>query len=415
MANNNNSHSFPHRSLRGPKGLLFGVIIGVQLGIECTQYVILELPDGLVKGRVETTITNTSFYSFQGIPFAAPPINELRFKAPQPVEPWVDVLDATEEKNIVCFQVTSDRDEESEDCLFLNVFVTEYADSLPLPVMVFIYGGGFVEGSSESVNYGPQHFMEYGVIIVTFNYRVGPFGFFSTGDDAIPGNAGLKDQNMALQWIHTNIWRFGGDPEKVTVFGQSAGGASVSFRAGIAESGSFLSPWAYQRDQVAITYKTAGLIDPTYGNQSVSSSDLLEYLLTVPARDLDNASHIVASAESFDYNQLAQGFFYAPVVEHEHDGAFFTKTMFDRLKEGDINRVSLMTGIDSEECMFYADSEEYNNQLAAANDDVPSRLIPLDLHIEDEDAKSEVAKAITELYVANGTFADTPRKNHYVP
>ncbi|KAJ8983203.1 hypothetical protein NQ317_016424 [Molorchus minor] len=383
--------------------------------------VIVQLPDGQIKGRTEVTITDKTFYSFQGVRFAKPPLDELRFQAPQPVEPWDDVYDATSEKN-VCYQVTTDRDDESEDCLFINIYSpNDPADNAGLPVMVFIYGGGFIEGASESVNYGPHHFMDYDVVIVSFNYRVGPFGFFSTGDDAIPGNAGLKDQNMALQWVQSNIQYFGGDPEKVTIFGQSAGGASVTyqilspkseglFRAGISESGSFLSPWAFQRNQVEITYQTAAYINDSITSDTVSTSDLLDFLLSVPAKDLDVASYnFKQEQETIDYNQLQQGFFYAPVVEHDHEGAFFTEPMYGLLEKGEINKVPLIIGVDSEECIFYADDETSLKYTAQGYDEVPNRLYPLDMHLgDDDDTISTVVEEIKELYVENATFSEKP-------
>lgn len=95
-------------------------------------------------------------------------------------------------------------------------------------VMIWIYGGGFVSGDSTKDNYGPEFLIEENIVLVTFNYRLGPMGFLSTGDDVMPGNYGLKDQNLALRWVQENIAYFGGDPDKVTIFGQSAGAASVA-------------------------------------------------------------------------------------------------------------------------------------------------------------------------------------------
>lgn len=96
-----------------------------------------------------------------------------------------------------------------------------------LPVVVWIYGGAYVSGSSIKLIYGPDFFVAQNVIMVSFNYRLGPFGFLSTGDTTIPGNNGLKDQNLALNWTKTNIENFGGDPDKITIFGESAGASSV--------------------------------------------------------------------------------------------------------------------------------------------------------------------------------------------
>ncbi|XP_018577068.1 venom carboxylesterase-6 [Anoplophora glabripennis] len=379
------------------------------------EEITIEISDGKIKGKALTTINNTPFYSFQGIPYAQPPIDALRFQAPVPLEPWDDVVDATYEKNI-CYQVPNDSDDESEDCLFINVFTpTEPSSGAGLPVMFFIYGGGFVEGSSAEINYGPHHFMDYGVILVTFNYRVGPFGFFSTGDDAIPGNAGLKDQNLALHWVQKNIEYFGGDPTKVTIFGESAGSASVGyqilsplskglFRAAIGESGSPLSAWAYQRNQIQITYQTAGYINPDIAN--ASSSELLDYLLNLPAKDIDAASHTQASNENAQYQQIQQGFYYAPVIEHDHEGAFITERMLEILRKGDFNKVPLLIGFNSEESYFYHDSAENLAYLATEFDKNNSLLVPHDMHITQESTREFAARDINQFYVGDGTFAE---------
>ncbi|KAJ8920363.1 hypothetical protein NQ315_005227, partial [Exocentrus adspersus] len=339
------------------------------------ETLVLELDDGQIKGRVLTTISKTTFYSFQGIPYAEPPVDELRFQ-----------------------ELSSDTNPE-------------------LAVLVFIYGGGFVEGSSESVNYGPDHFMDYGVVLVTFNYRVGPFGFFSTGDDAIPGNAGLKDQSLALQWVQDNIEAFGGDPKKVTIFGESAGAASVGyqilsplsaglFRGAIAESGSPLSAWAYQRDQVNITYRTAAYINPDIVN--ATSTELLEYLQGLPAKDIDDASHTLASTENADYQQLQQGFFYAPVIEHKHEGAFITEKQLELIRKGDFNKVPLLIGFNSEESYFYMSNKEGLDWLAQSFDEIGTRLIPLDMHVTDESTKNYVVRNIQDFYVPDSNFTEDP-------
>lgn len=166
--------------------------------------------------------------------------------------------------------------------------------------MAYIYGGGFVVGSASFFGMGPHYMIEENVVVVTMYYRVGAFGFLSTNDDVILGNNGLKDQNLALQWVQQNIHLFGGDPEKVTIFGESAGSASVSyqvlskksaglFRAGIGESGSAISSWAYQRNAREIAYQVAVNIDPNF-NRSSTSEELLEFLQSADAAVLDDAA-----------------------------------------------------------------------------------------------------------------------------
>ena len=135
------------------------------------------------------------------------------------------------ESTVFCPQINGFTLDGVEDCLFLNVYVPKKAiddQDLKLPVMVFIHGGALITGSGNFRDYGPLHFMDKDVILVTINYRLGPFGFFFMGDEMVSGNAGLKDQVMALQWVQDNIWSFGGDPNSVTIFGESAGSFSVS-------------------------------------------------------------------------------------------------------------------------------------------------------------------------------------------
>lgn len=146
--------------------------------------------------------------------------------------------------------------EGSEDCLYLNVYTPHRpkTDGL-LPVMIFFHGGGWECGSGISAFYGPDFFMDHDVILIGANFRLGPLGFMSTGKDDCPGNFGLKDQVMTLKWIQENIRAFGGDPNSVTVFGESAGGASATyhmmsplskglFHRAISQSGTNLDPWA---------------------------------------------------------------------------------------------------------------------------------------------------------------------------
>ncbi len=184
--------------------------------------VLLELGDlGSLKGTVlKSAFNNKVISSFRGIPFAKPPIKNLRFQDPEPYGAWEGELDATEFASC-CVQGKSSG---SEDCLYLNVYTVPNATGLP--VMVFLHGGGFTNGCSSP--YGPEYLLDReDVILVTVNYRLGVFGFISTEDEVAPGNYGLMDQNLALRWINSYITYFGGDPARVTLFGQSAGAYAV--------------------------------------------------------------------------------------------------------------------------------------------------------------------------------------------
>ena len=176
-----------------------------------------------------------------GIRYAQPPINELRFKAPQLYQEQEGVYDVSKESHVVCPQQGGfgppgsqlGKIQGQEDCLLLNIYVPDTifvdAPQSKLPVMVWIHGGAFKLGSNNYNRLGPQHFVTKDVIVISVNYRLGPLGFLSLGSEEVPGNAGLRDQLMALTWVKENIENFGGDPDSVTFFGESAGSRSINF------------------------------------------------------------------------------------------------------------------------------------------------------------------------------------------
>ena len=179
------------------------------------------------------SLINITYASFQGIQYAQSPVGDLRFKLPLPYNAK-GINDASNvNSNILCPQYDSwtgsDRILGQEDCLFLNVYIPENAiHGLSLPVLFWIHGGSLVVGSGRIAEQGPRYFMETEqVIVVTVNYRLGALGFLSMGTEDVPGNAGLRDQLLALKWVKDNIGFFGGDPEAITIAGESAGGFSV--------------------------------------------------------------------------------------------------------------------------------------------------------------------------------------------
>ncbi len=188
---------------------------------------------GQVQGLQWLSYENRPYYAFLKIPYAEPPIGELRFARPQPPKPWEGVRRNTQNDTVWCAQMDfQEQIRGVEDCLYLNVYVPEEAiqdSSHRKAVMVWLHGGGFFAGSGNPQFYGPDLFMDHDVIMVTFNYRLGPLAYLTLENDLMPGNLGLRDQIMALEWVQKNILYFGGNPNRVTVFGESAGSMSIFF------------------------------------------------------------------------------------------------------------------------------------------------------------------------------------------
>jgi len=225
---------------------------------------------GEVRGVVEDGIT-----SFKGIPFAAPPVGELRWKAPQPVAPWDGVREAKDFGPMPMQRLLFTKG--SEDCLYLNVWTAAKDPTERRPVMVWIYGGAFNGGWAGDATYDGTNFAKKGVVLVTFNYRIGVFGFLahpelSAESGKGSGCYGIQDQIAALRWVRENIANFGGDPSNVTIFGQSAGGISVAllaqsppakglFHRAISQSGGSMAPVKTTADQANVLLPSLALAE----------------------------------------------------------------------------------------------------------------------------------------------------------
>ncbi len=211
-----------------------GGLVATGCGSDLEQ---VQLESGPVAGAREE-VHGTKIWSFKGIPYAAPPVGDLRWKPPQPVASWTEPRACTsfgpscpQPAQIETFYL--DVGATDEDCLYLNVWSPADSAHERLPVMVWVHGGSFETGSGSMEVYGGQNLATMGMVVVTINYRLGPLGFLAhpalsaESTEGVSGNYGLLDQIAALQWVQKNIAGFGGDPTNVTVFGESAGAISI--------------------------------------------------------------------------------------------------------------------------------------------------------------------------------------------
>ncbi|XP_074038407.1 esterase FE4 isoform X2 [Leptinotarsa decemlineata] len=257
---------------------------------------VVEITEGKLEGSTRTNIDGETFLSFLGIPYGKPPVGELRFKAPQPVQPWMGIRKATEAGNICC-QIGSKPGTTKgvEDCLNLNVFTRELFDKEKelKPVMVWIHGGAFVTGSNDPDMFGPDFLLTKDIVLVVVNYRLGLLGFLKLEDTSldVPGNAGLKDQTLALKWVQRNIKHFGGDPDNVTLFGNSAGSCSVHFHLlsqcdeglfhkVILQSGVALNHWSLGAGQQVFDFIES------MGKKANTEKEVLEILNSLPVEEV---------------------------------------------------------------------------------------------------------------------------------
>ncbi|XP_041850448.1 acetylcholinesterase-like [Melanotaenia boesemani] len=340
------------------------------LTVSCATQDDLEISTthGKVQGKL-LSIPGGEVRAFLGIPYGKPPLGKLRFKTPEPVEKWEGVKDATKFPNS-CYQMPdlsfpgfygsemwNPNTPLSEDCLYLNVWTPVFNKtqvSTPAPVLVWIYGGGFVVGTS-SLDIYQGHFLSKseGVVVVSMNYRLGAFGFLSLPDNKnIRGNAGLLDQRLALKWVANNIAAFGGDPSKVTIFGESAGSGCVGFhllspgsqnlfQRAVMQSGSPNAPWG------TISLKEAWdrslMLAKLVGCSSSNLAQMETCLQQADPQKITNKQYEVLTEPSL----IAIPF--TPLV----DGDFLPASVEELLSSSNLPKKELMIGLTKDEGTYF--------------------------------------------------------------
>ncbi len=321
---------------------------------------------GHVQGVRLSVLDRSHVIAFLGIPYAEPPIGKRRFKKAEPKKPWNGILEAKDYSN-ACYQFVdtsypgfpgiemwNPNRMMNENCLYLNVWVPPTPRPQNLSVMVWIYGGGFYSGSS-SLDVYDGRYLAYTekVVVVSMNYRVGAFGFLAlNGSSEAPGNVGLLDQRLALQWVQENIHFFGGNPKQVTIFGESAGGASVGMHfCHRTAAHSSLVPYCRVVFLIppglllALMRPVGGptLLGKLVGCSGGNDSELVDCLRNKNPQEL-----IDQEWQVLPYSSLFR-FSFVPVI----DGVFFPDTTEAMVNSGNFKYTQIMLGVNQDEGSYF--------------------------------------------------------------
>ncbi|PJJ74604.1 para-nitrobenzyl esterase [Thermoflavifilum aggregans] len=376
--------------------LLFLPAVHAQTQSARAQAPVVRVTGGMIAGISDP---KHQLHIFLGVPYAAPPVGELRWREPQPVKPWSGMKSCTRfghrpmQKRIFN-DMRFRSDTTSEDCLYLNVWAPAHPGKSPLPVLVYFYGGGFVAGDGSEWRYDGASLAQKGIVVVTVNYRLGIFGFFAHPEltrespHHASGNYGLLDQQAALQWVHDNIAAFGGDPNRVTIAGESAGSISVCAQ--------MASPLSKHLIAGAIG-ESGAMIKPTIPAVPLSEAEAegLRFAERIGAHSLQELRAIPAD-KLLDAASQPGAFRVMPCV----DGYFFPLPPDSIFAAGQQARVPLLVGWNSTEVPYTAlmqgkapTPENYASilhQLFGAEADEAMRVFP-------GRTQEEVVRSATEL------------------
>lgn len=340
-------------------GVRYGEKMLLLLGYEISRPEPVKVEEGLLQGKYEDGLV-----VYRGIPFAAPPVGDLRWRAPKPAAKWEGVRQA-DKFGSNPIQGWGSPSNMSEDCLYLNVWTPAKSSNEKIPVLVWIYGGGFNGGSTAEPNYSGENLAEKGVVLVSIAYRVGHLGFLvhselsAENPNHVSGNYGLLDMIAGLQWIQKNITAFGGDPNKVTIFGESAGGIAVSMLCA--------SPLAKGLFHGAIS-QSGGSFGPsrptTYPGENMK-------LLSIAERDgqayVESArDSSIAELRKIPADKLPKGSFGKGMAWPIIDGYVIPDDQYKLYETGMFNDLPILVGYNSDEGASFSSSktpEDYINSV----------------------------------------------------
>jgi para-nitrobenzyl esterase len=384
-----------HNNLKRMQVALFIIICAAVPTL--AQITIAKVTGGTVEGVVKDDIA-----SFKGIPFAAPPVGDLRWRAPQPVKPWEGVRKAFEfapapMQDAAFGGRPGDSQKISEDCLYLNVWTGAKNASEKRPVMVWIFGGGFGLGMTSTPTYDGANLAKKGVVLVSVAYRLGPFGFLahpelSKESGKGSGSYGIQDQIAGLKWVKENIAKFGGDPSNVTIFGESAGAKSVSLL--------ITSPMARGLFHRAIS-ESGGATAPPVLPRREAEAQGKAYLSKAGADDIKTARAL--SAEKIQSGTKGMGNF-KPVP----DGETIAEDPYELFEAGKFNDTPILIGTNSDEGSLFVTqkitSETFEQYIRNKYGPGAEEILKAYPHTVDDEAKRSAADAIREASFAWPTW-----------
>ncbi|WPP52115.1 carboxylesterase/lipase family protein [Catalinimonas niigatensis] len=380
----------------------------------------IKIEDGVIEGFHDGKIGLDMYF---GIPFAKPPVDDLRWKAPQPADAWEGVKETKKfGPSPVQTNVFGDMkfrsDTVSEDCLYLNVWAPSSQATEGLPVLVYFYGGGFVAGDGSEPRYDGASMAQKGMVAVTVNYRLNIFGFFAHPELSTEapyqasGNYGLLDQHAALEWVQKNIAAFGGDPERVTIAGESAGSISVS-----AQMASPLS-----KDLIAGAIGESGAaINPTLAPVPLAEAEKTgkEFAENAGYQSLAEL-RALSTEEIFGAYNASKRFGFPSVI----DGYFFPKSLPEIFKAEEQAQVPLLLGWNSAEIPGMAfmqglpyTEENYIQKVKETYPDDFEEVLKLYPHGSEEEIELSATALASDRFIAYSTWKwfDLHRKNSDQP